>query len=1579
MAITVANLIAQVGADLSQWRIGMNEVDARNRLTEIRAREADARVANLRARSMVQEEAAQRAHQARLTTIARQPMLEFARQTAETRLADAQTRLAAAHHAATSTPLGATTRDLTRIRREAVAATNAEEAAVTRLQTATDRLTRSQDREMDLARRSNALRVASAESARRATVVDEEGAALREVARRYAARLAQNAQEHRIRAANAVAAVSEKAGLIVGGGLIVASKFGADFNQMLLTAAHNTSLTTAGIDEMNTAVKRLGIESGADMEKLADGFRAIENRGYSARQSTEILTQSMKGAVAKGSDLSATTTLLANVMKEFNIPVSRAADTMGILVEASRRSGVSMENLVEVFGQMSAYSANLGVSLAETAAAFVVFTKHGLNAHEAATQFRNDLNKMRNPTPQVQRVLAQIKSATGVDVAAGFSPAGVRKLQPSGVLSLVDQAAPLFHGGVPAADLIAKLFPLQRGQLGATILTGTGKSDYAKAIKDIKESAHSGAVVNRLYEESLKQVNQQLGRLKNAGIVAAGSISTALVPAIQKGIDFISQMAAKFNNLDEAVKSDYVKMTAFTAGGLIMVGVLAKLIVGIGAMRNALILLNLVPEGGFIAALGAAAPYLLVIGGISVGLALLVKHYDDMYHAEERMTADMHLHTQVAAVQARQHLANATAVSNLTEEWSALRSNIHPTNVQLQRMQDILNQISILSPDLISGYDAQGRALNMIAEAAGHAADEQHRLAHETALANAAAIAQQAQHVGDQRQSLIDELNRQRYIVNTNTIPTQRLTPASGTDMGNPYLRRSGRIAPFGIGGDSNYSIPIFERGTPAQISAAASAIRRLESELAATNRTTTDLNHNMREAFGHDITRRSGAMTGLQRDFADNLQRLIDASHGAISAGSGYRTTSHQADLFQKELAKINKEHPGLSPEEADRRARHWVAHGGSSRHNLGMAMDLRFGPGGEAFAHRNAARFGLTFPLPHENWHIEPMGARDMDLANVGNVGGDGIDKTKGLGDKQKKAREAKEDEISKIRDKMVNAMQDLQHAQFDLNHEGKAGEAIWEVMYGDYHRLTYAEQALYIARAKQTDAMAKEHAMAEKLKDLNQQHGLDMFEAGGNKTSGEIEKYKHDHGFYDKDYTKEGAEQIVHNARQLDQLKTMVKLDEARVEWSQLLSKTFSDITTKTKELYDNEKEKAQNFLDEFKLSLSEEKTPAQIKAIELADKKYQFLSKQQKKDILSPLQDAERLKKQDVYEQNYDTFASFISDNVKQSRHDLLGAADPAKQRQAEFTEQALDRLGNSYRTMTQEERGAVNQRINSAFQIIEKNNLEAESVQKITDKLKTIKEETIALTEHTKYNVDGIKITTTEWNKMTDAQHHAILQFLRLKVVKDEVGEILNGVSDLFLTTLDNIREHGFKSFFIDILQGFDNMLFNIAAKWAQSQFLQLITNGLGIQIGGTLGGTQQSPGSAITAASGLGIGALAGIFGSVASLGSVGGSAISAAGGALGSTDIGSLVGTGLSGLADGGPVALGRSYIVGENGPEVFSPSQSGRIIPSGTGGDIHMHFHLPNVSDGPAFRSSAHQVAQSAARALMIAMNNR
>jgi hypothetical protein len=70
------------------------------------------------------------------------------------------------------------------------------------------------------------------------------------------------------------------------------------------------------------------------------------------------------------------------------------------------------------------------------------------------------------------------------------------------------------------------------------------------------------------------------------------------------------------------------------------------------------------------------------------------------------------------------------------------------------------------------------------------------------------------------------------------------------------------------------------------------------------------------------------------------------------------------------------------------------------------------------------------------------------------------------------------------------------------------------------------------------------------------------------------------------------------------------------------------------------------------------------------------------------------------------------------------------------------------------------------------------------------------------------------------------------------------------------------------------------------------------------------------------------------------------------AGGGGGSGIFGSILGSIFGGFrAGGGDVEAGRAYVVGENRPELFIPSQSGRILPSADGGrggaDINVYVH--------------------------------
>jgi hypothetical protein len=117
----------------------------------------------------------------------------------------------------------------------------------------------------------------------------------------------------------------------------------------------------------------------------------------------------------------------------------------------------------------------------------------------------------------------------------------------------------------------------------------------------------------------------------------------------------------------------------------------------------------------------------------------------------------------------------------------------------------------------------------------------------------------------------------------------------------------------------------------------------------------------------------RPDTFSGMNPQFTSALGQMFAAAPPEIQAQmrvtSGYRSPERQAQLWQGALAKYG------SPEAA----RKWVAPPGKSQHNHGHAADMKWlSPMAMQWAHANAAKYGLAFPLKNENWHVELAGVR-------------------------------------------------------------------------------------------------------------------------------------------------------------------------------------------------------------------------------------------------------------------------------------------------------------------------------------------------------------------------------------------------------------------------------------------------------------------------------------------------------------------------------------------------------------------------------------------------------------------------
>ncbi|TXC72155.1 tail tape measure protein [Sphingomonas ginsenosidivorax] len=89
----------------------------------------------------------------------------------------------------------------------------------------------------------------------------------------------------------------------------------------------------------------------------------------------------------------------------------------------------------------------------------------------------------------------------------------------------------------------------------------------------------------------------------------------------------------------------------------------------------------------------------------------------------------------------------------------------------------------------------------------------------------------------------------------------------------------------------------------------------------------------------------------------------------------------------------------------------------------------------------------------------------------------------------------------------------------------------------------------------------------------------------------------------------------------------------------------------------------------------------------------------------------------------------------------------------------------------------------------------------------------------------------------------------------------------------------------------------------------------------------------------------------------------------------LGGRDVGATLAGGQPGRATGGAVSPGRAYLVGERGAELFVPTSSGRVEPSGSGArDVRVTITVNASGDAaPAMLAqSSRQVARAVRAAL-------
>lgn len=194
-----------------------------------------------------------------------------------------------------------------------------------------------------------------------------------------------------------------------------------------------------------------------------------------------------------------------------------------------------------------------------------------------------------------------------------------------------------------------------------------------------------------------------------------------------------------------------------------------------------------------------------------------------------------------------------------------------------------------------------------------------------------------------------------------------------------------------------------------------------------------------------------------------------------------------------------------------------------------------------------------------------------------------------------------------------------------------------------------------------------------------------------------------------------------------------------------------------------------------------------------------------------------------------------------------------------------------------------------------------------------------------------------------------------------ELLKGVYENFQKGFQQTFAEAFGKVVEGDFKGFADSLRSGFAQLLQQLAVQILTSQVMSLFfgKEGGGGGLFGKLFG---------------------GLFGG-------GGAAAGAGGGGFFSKILGGLFG---GFFAEGGPVVAGKTYVVGEKGPELFRPNTGGRIIPNdemamaGAGGGGGYSIHQTNnyyikTDNGVVRQESLKQIAAKQGEAISRAMERR
>jgi hypothetical protein len=225
-------------------------------------------------------------------------------------------------------------------------------------------------------------------------------------------------------------------------------------------------------------------------------------------------------------------------------------------------------------------------------------TRHGFDAATAATQVKDQIVHLINPSAAAEKTITALSKASGVDLVSAFTATGVHTLGLKGIMDLTTTA--MNKVGLSADQQTAewlKLVPNIRGGAASFVLAGRGAQDFNDILHDIDTST---GVTDEAFQRIETTLNFQWGTATNRLRELSITIGNLLKPALTDVLSHVNDFIASVQSLPESVLQGIVVVTGLAGAAALLVGgfiLLAPLGAAIGTAFGAItgILISFAP------------------------------------------------------------------------------------------------------------------------------------------------------------------------------------------------------------------------------------------------------------------------------------------------------------------------------------------------------------------------------------------------------------------------------------------------------------------------------------------------------------------------------------------------------------------------------------------------------------------------------------------------------------------------------------------------------------------------------------------------------------------------------------------------------------------------------------------------------------------------------------------------------------------------------------------------------------------------------------------------------------------------